>query len=196
MSAFDQVLQRARKVKRLGAHRALISCPAAGHEDRHPSVTVTETPDGTVLMNCRSRGCDFAAMVDGLGMELKDFFPPRLDFAGDFRPPLRRETPAGDILCGTADEICYALLVVHDLHTFIVTGGQEGNWPDGTTGERLGIAFDRIRAAASEATGSLIDVEKERDEILKAARLTPEEEQDLDRLRDHGVSLQQQKRIS
>lgn len=197
MSAFNTVLARARKYRRTGPHSAVISCPAPGHEDRNPSVTVSETPDGTILMNCRSRGCDFANMVAGLGMEMHEFFPPRLNVTGDFRPALKRITPAGDLLAAVVDEILLSIIVIKDFHSWLLDG--KGAWPDGTTTERLGQAFARIQAAADEATGRKIDVEAERDEILKAAQLRPQEIEDLEHLRDHGVTLsrkQQQKEVA
>jgi len=192
MSAFETVLQRARKHRRTGAHSALISCPAAGHEDRHPSVTVSETADGAVLMYCRSRQCDFASMVAGLGMELQHFFPPRPDFTGDHRPPLKRITPAGDILSALSDEIQLCYLVLNDFHEWVLSKGERGQWPNGTETERLSLALQRIKAGAEEATGSALKLEEERAAILKAAQLTPQEESDIDNLRDHGVVLGKQ----
>ena len=48
-------------------------CPA--HDDEHPSLDVTEAPDGTVLVKCRSHGCAFDAIATALGLEQRDFFP-------------------------------------------------------------------------------------------------------------------------
>ena len=48
-------------------------CPA--HDDEHPSLDVTETADGTVLVKCRSSGCAFDAIATALGLEQRDFFP-------------------------------------------------------------------------------------------------------------------------
>lgn len=180
MSTFDTVLSRARKYRRTGRNSALISCPAAGHEDRHPSVTVTETADGTVLMKCRSRGCDFAPMVAGLGLEMKDFFPARPSTADSYRPP-KRITPAADILSALGDELTLSYLIVNDFHDWILSEGQKGIWPDGTTTERLGLALERILAGASEATGRGITAEDHR-AYQEAARLTPREEADLEAL--------------
>ena len=50
-------------------------CPA--HDDKHPSLDVTEGTDGTVLVNCRSRGCSFDSIASALGLEKGDFFPSR-----------------------------------------------------------------------------------------------------------------------
>jgi hypothetical protein len=49
-------------------------CPA--HEDRRPSLSVRETPEGAVLLFCFS-GCGPEAVVAALGLQLGDLFPPR-----------------------------------------------------------------------------------------------------------------------
>lgn len=48
-------------------------CPA--HDDRSPSLTITETADGKVLMHCFS-GCAVEDIVAALGLEMTDLFPP------------------------------------------------------------------------------------------------------------------------
>jgi hypothetical protein len=49
-------------------------CPA--HEDRSPSLSVRELPDGRVLVHCFA-GCDVGAIVSAVGLELDALFPPR-----------------------------------------------------------------------------------------------------------------------
>ena len=49
-------------------------CP--GHKDTNPSLDVAEGDDGRVLLTCRA-GCDSARVVDGMGLGLKNLFPPR-----------------------------------------------------------------------------------------------------------------------
>ena len=46
-------------------------CPA--HQDRNPSLSIGEAEDGTVLVRCHS-GCNAAAIVTALGLELRDLF--------------------------------------------------------------------------------------------------------------------------
>lgn len=47
-------------------------CPA--HDDKTPSLTITECSDGTVLIKCWA-GCHANEIVKALGLELKDLFP-------------------------------------------------------------------------------------------------------------------------
>jgi DNA primase len=48
-------------------------CPA--HDDKDPSLSITETSDRKVLLKCFS-GCTAAEIVGAIGLELKDLFPP------------------------------------------------------------------------------------------------------------------------
>lgn len=49
-------------------------CPA--HEDRGPSLSVRETPEGAVLLHCFA-GCAVADVVAALGLDMQALFPPR-----------------------------------------------------------------------------------------------------------------------
>lgn len=50
-------------------------CPS--HDDNEPSLSVSTGDDGTVLVKCHAGdGCDVAAIVSTLGLDLKDLFRP------------------------------------------------------------------------------------------------------------------------
>ena len=61
-------------VRQTGPGKWMARCPA--HEDRSPSLSVRETDDGTVLINCFG-GCGAADVVTAVGLELADLFPRR-----------------------------------------------------------------------------------------------------------------------
>lgn len=46
-------------------------CPA--HEDRSPSLAISEAPDGTILIHCFA-GCGAGDIMDAIGMSLSDLF--------------------------------------------------------------------------------------------------------------------------
>ena len=73
----DLLLDRLTGVKQTRPDRWQARCPA--HDDRSPSLAVTETPDGTILIKCWA-GCSAEAVVGAVGLELKDLFPPRFDY--------------------------------------------------------------------------------------------------------------------
>ncbi len=49
-------------------------CPA--HEDKGPSLSIRETPEGAVLLHCFA-GCTVSEIAGAVGLELSDLFPPR-----------------------------------------------------------------------------------------------------------------------
>jgi hypothetical protein len=68
----ENILPLLDKVRgRNGSYQAC--CPA--HDDKDPSLSITETSDGKVLLKCFS-GCTAAEIVEAVGLEMKDLFPP------------------------------------------------------------------------------------------------------------------------
>lgn len=72
MTPLDLVLSCLDKVKANGKDRWKACCPA--HDDKSPSLSITETSDGTVLLKCWV-GCNASAIVQAIGLELRDLFP-------------------------------------------------------------------------------------------------------------------------
>lgn len=52
----------------------IATCPA--HQDTHPSLSIDETMDGTVLIKCFT-GCSPQAVATAMGLKLRDLFPAR-----------------------------------------------------------------------------------------------------------------------
>ena len=73
MRPIEKVLDRLGGARRYdGSWKAL--CPA--HEDREPSLSVTEGDDGRALLKCFA-GCATEDIVAELGLEMKDLFERR-----------------------------------------------------------------------------------------------------------------------
>lgn len=70
----DTLLPRLDRVRERGPGRWTARCPA--HDDRTPSLSIRETEDSRVLIHCWT-GCEAAAIVAAIGLELADLFPPR-----------------------------------------------------------------------------------------------------------------------
>lgn len=68
----DKVLNRLDKVKSAGADKWKACCPA--HDDKNPSLAISETSDGVVLLKCWA-GCTTKEIVSAIGLELRDLFP-------------------------------------------------------------------------------------------------------------------------
>jgi len=69
----DLILSLLSKVKRRQSSQYSAICPA--HEDRSPSLSVRETPEGAVLLHCFG-GCSVHEITAALGLNVSDLFPP------------------------------------------------------------------------------------------------------------------------
>ena len=69
-----KILAQMTKVRQRQPGQYSACCPA--HDDKSPSLSVRETPDGAVLLYCFS-GCPVSEVVNALGLEMSDLFPPR-----------------------------------------------------------------------------------------------------------------------
>jgi hypothetical protein len=68
----ETLLARLDGVQRRGEGRWYARCPA--HDDRRPSLGVSEVADGTVLVHCYA-ACSPADVLAALGLSLRDLFP-------------------------------------------------------------------------------------------------------------------------
>ena len=102
MSA-DNLLQRLEKVKKTGTDKWSARCPA--HDDKGPSLAIRELDDGRVLLHCFA-GCGAAEVLDALGMEFSELYPPKI--TGDYLPKPRKPWNASDVLTALALEVLVA----------------------------------------------------------------------------------------
>ncbi|SAL06413.1 hypothetical protein AWB81_07578 [Caballeronia arationis] len=111
MSA-DTLLNRLEGVREVGPGRYVARCPA--HEDRQASLSITEKPDGVLLVHCFA-GCAIAEVVGALGLDLADLFPPRESGAAGLvrsGKPVKRRWSAAQILAALTLELCEIVLVI------------------------------------------------------------------------------------
>ncbi|HQU79404.1 MAG TPA: CHC2 zinc finger domain-containing protein [Azonexus sp.] len=138
MTAADTLISKLDKVKRTGKDRYSACCPA--HDDKGPSLSIRETDDGRVLVHCFA-GCSVHEIVQAVGLELSDLFPPRL--AGDHARPERRPFPATDALRAVSFEAIVVCAAAAALAT--------GEPLSAVDRERLLQAGERIQSALSGA---------------------------------------------
>lgn len=118
----------------------IAKCPA--HEDRSPSLTVKELPDGRILMHCFA-GCGTDAVLGVLGLEMGDLFPePLTTHEKQSFGPVRAFTAADALRCLGRDSAVIALMSADIAERGSVTSEEAG---------RAAIAAGRI-ADALEAT--------------------------------------------
>lgn len=137
----DTLLQHLDGVKRTGAETWLARCPA--HDDKRPSLSVRETGDGRVLLNCWA-GCATGDVLAAVGLTFSDLFPPDPSRTDHRQRGERRPFPAADVLRAVAQEsllVAIAAARVCDGHPLTDDGRA-----------RLMLAAQRLQAAA-DASG-------------------------------------------
>ena len=92
MTPLDKVLDRLRTGSPSSPRRAgrgwVTRCPV--HDDRAPSLSITEAGDGRVLIHCHA-GCATDAVLASVGLGFEDLFPEKRIRA---RSPRRRRNIA------------------------------------------------------------------------------------------------------
>jgi hypothetical protein len=136
--SIDLLLSKLEKVKPTGPTRWKACCPA--HDDKGPSLSIRETDSGSTLVHCFA-GCSVHEIVQAVGLELSDLFPPRI--AGDHARPERRPFNASDALRA----IGFEALVVCAAAAALATGDPLS----AVDRERLLQAGERIQSALSGA---------------------------------------------
>ena len=132
--SIENLLNRLQKVKLKGSGRWIACCPS--HEDKSPSLSITEADDGRILIHCFA-GCDAHSVLSSIGLDMNDLFPKKL---GDFGR-LKRPFPAADILRAISFE---ALIVAN-------SGSQilNGTCLNFMERERLMTAISRLQEAVN-----------------------------------------------
>ena len=107
MTSTETLLARLEAVKETGPGRWVAKCPA--HEDRSPSLSIRELPDGKLLLHDFG-GCSAVDVVQAVGLEMQDLFP---DGGREYRPGRKHppRVPAADLLL-LADQEALVLAVL------------------------------------------------------------------------------------
>jgi len=138
MTPVENLLHRLDKLKgRNGSWTA--RCPA--HEDRGPSLSITEKEDGRILLHCHA-GCDVFQVVQAVGLDLSDLFPPddkRKDYPVTGKPSLKPAFYASDLMRIIGFEALVVQIVAFDI--------AKGKTISTETRERMQLAHERIEEA-------------------------------------------------
>jgi len=92
VSAQD-IVSRLDFCKQSGKNKWQARCPA--HDDKSPSLTITELTDGRVLIHCHA-GCGSNDVLDAMGLDYEALFPPDDNYRSLRRN--RSENPSYDDL--------------------------------------------------------------------------------------------------
>lgn len=127
-------------VKKTGPSRYIAKCPA--HNDKRPSLTITEKDDGMVLIKCWT-GCGAAEILQAVGLDYAALYPPRTD---DHRGRLiKRPWNPADLL----QIMAYEALIV----SIGASRQANGHAPSDADRQRILTASARLQRAAEAVNG-------------------------------------------
>lgn len=106
------LIEKLARVKRVAPDRWTACCPA--HDDKRPSLSIRELPDGRVLVHCFG-GCGIDEVLGAVGLTTADLFPARRNDDAHFVKGERRAFPASDALRALAEEAVFTLLCARQL---------------------------------------------------------------------------------
>lgn len=69
-----EIIGKLSKVRRIGEGRYIACCVV--HQDRTPSLAVTQKPDGVILLHCHGCGAGGVDICNALGIDPSTLFPP------------------------------------------------------------------------------------------------------------------------
>ena len=110
-------------------------CPA--HDDRGPSLSIGEGDGGSVLVHCFA-GCSAEAIMNAVGLELSDLYPP--DATIDIRRQERRPRVDYKALCFHLRHEVYVLSIAATK----MKDGEKFSDNDWTTLDRVIKSFERL----------------------------------------------------
>ncbi len=135
MTPVEVMLSRLQKVK--GKNGSWTACCPA-HNDKGPSLAIREADDGRILLHCFA-GCETLSVVQALGMDMTDLFPPdnkRREYPVEGKPRMKPAFYASDLIRILAFEALVVSICAHDL--------RKGKSLKEDDYERLKVAQQRI----------------------------------------------------
>ena len=133
------LLSRLEGVRQRGSDRWSALCP--GHDDKSPSLSIRELPDGRVLLHCYA-GCETGSVLASIGLTFDALFPEKTIFQAPIKT--RRLLTASHALELLERESLIVLLVASDVYSKKDVSS--------TDVERVRDAYGRIAALREEAT--------------------------------------------
>lgn len=132
----ETLLNALSTVRRTSRESWIASCPA--HADRTPSLTITEKPDGRILVHCHA-GCSVEEITSAAGVSMSDLFP---ETSNPYEPVKTERMPFNprDVLAAVSHEALIVAIAAIDL--------ANGVPPKNSDRERLAVAVARLQEVA------------------------------------------------
>ena len=117
-SPIDKVLSALTKVRRRTIGNYSACCPA--HADKLPSLSIRETPEGSVLLYCFA-GCNISDILQSINLETHELFPPK-ERSLTAPPKLARLLTAGQALeLLESEALLVAVTAANVLHGIVLS---------------------------------------------------------------------------
>ncbi len=142
--SIDTLISRLEGVKETGAGKYLSRCPS--HDDRSPSLAISEGDDGRVLLHCFA-GCETEDVLFAVGLTFADVMPERIGQDHAYKPVRNRISPR-DALATLDHESLVVAIIGADI--------LEHKEIDDETWDRLGVAVNRINSTRAECAPARI----------------------------------------
>jgi len=134
MSPIDLVLSHLEQPREVAPGRWRARCP--GHDGKkRTTLSITQRDDGRVLLHCFAE-CDAAAVVQAMGLDMGDLFPPKPATPGGGASPMRHPFVPAQVYDVLRFEATVVYLIAADMQADRAVS--EGDF------DRLGVALGRI----------------------------------------------------
>jgi hypothetical protein len=101
----ENIIASLKKLRNTGPGKWVACCPA--HEDKSPSMAISDQPDGRVLIHCFA-GCTPIAILEALGLSVDELFPTTESHKNARKPV--KISPMDALICIEAEaRIVYTL---------------------------------------------------------------------------------------
>lgn len=106
-----EIISRLSKVKRTGDGKYIARCLV--HDDKSPSLGITQKPDGVILIRCFGCGATGVDVCNALGIDPANLFPPNDD--PKYQKQNRSGFSAWQLLHALRADLVRLLIIANDL---------------------------------------------------------------------------------
>ncbi len=137
----DRLLSRLEHVRQTAPDKWIARCPA--HDDRHPSLAISEQVDGRVLIYCHAL-CSWESVLGAVGMDASALFPDKPQGGYYVRNQRRPFNPIDLLRCVWFETLVVAVAASNVAHGTVLTEVDRA---------RLLLAAERLQSAVGVADG-------------------------------------------
>lgn len=176
------------RVKYTGKNSYMAQCPC--HEDKEPSLAVSEGDDGRVLLKCFA-GCDTEDIVKALGLSMADLFPPKEKSLKQSKPQQSEARRAYQsptyVYTDEQGKTLFGIIRTPRKDFFAVRPDGNGGWLYGLEGvEPVPYRLPEVIKAVSEGkTVFIVEGEKDADNLRKLGLVATTNHGGAKKWRDH-----------